>query len=409
MSAGPRPSLLPEPEVYKVAASGAPATAGDRSGVRVHGVFRALEGMQKEAMVGTDGPDGAWWRLVSDEGPYLNGTDLAPYPLAFFAAALQVSFLSELDRAAATAGVALSAVATHLDTRYTMAGSALRGDMTGGAEPAALRVSLATDAPADVVARLVLDAEASSPAHAVMRVPAESRFTLVANGRDVALPGAEAAPVPAVDPRPVFDTMRRASPDTWWPGIITRTVASPLVHGAPGGAGSSLQAEQKRTLHVVSTGGRAGAGAMAVDVGLRQPVGSTFRFLAPARGVGRAGEPAPSALVYLAAGVGFCFLTQLGRYAHITKQKVHGVRLAQASEFRRSVRGRWTPQPVTTGVFLDSDGDDADAARMVAMGRQTCFLHAAMRAALPTRMEVVLNGRPLPAPLLASAAAAAGD
>lgn len=49
-------------------------------GVEVLG--RCLEGMQKEALVrvGESPP----WRMVSDEGPYLEGTDLAPFPLAFF-------------------------------------------------------------------------------------------------------------------------------------------------------------------------------------------------------------------------------------------------------------------------------------------------------------------------------------
>ena len=49
---------------------------------------RALEGMQKEATVRQSERSGQTWRMVSDEGPYLNGTDLAPFPLAFFAAGL---------------------------------------------------------------------------------------------------------------------------------------------------------------------------------------------------------------------------------------------------------------------------------------------------------------------------------
>ena len=49
-------------------------------GTSLRTVVRAMEGMQKEAAV-TIEPDGATWRLVSDEGPYLNGTDLAPFPL----------------------------------------------------------------------------------------------------------------------------------------------------------------------------------------------------------------------------------------------------------------------------------------------------------------------------------------
>ena len=58
----------------------------------------SLEGMQKEALVrvGT----GRTWRMVSDEGPYLDGTDLAPFQLAFFSAGMQFSFLSQLVQGA---------------------------------------------------------------------------------------------------------------------------------------------------------------------------------------------------------------------------------------------------------------------------------------------------------------------
>jgi hypothetical protein len=54
---------------------------------------RPLAGMQKEALL-QYGPTGTAWRLVCDEGPWLNGTDLAPFPLAFFTAGLAASFLS---------------------------------------------------------------------------------------------------------------------------------------------------------------------------------------------------------------------------------------------------------------------------------------------------------------------------
>ena len=41
-----------------------------------------LSGFQKEALV-LSARTGRAWRLVSDEGPYLNGHDAAPCPLAF--------------------------------------------------------------------------------------------------------------------------------------------------------------------------------------------------------------------------------------------------------------------------------------------------------------------------------------
>ncbi|MFB3077911.1 MAG: hypothetical protein ACE1Y4_07870, partial [Lysobacterales bacterium] len=54
---------------------------------------RPLAGMQKEAIIQYR-PGDAVWRIVCDEGPWLNGTDLAPFPLAFFTAGLAASFIS---------------------------------------------------------------------------------------------------------------------------------------------------------------------------------------------------------------------------------------------------------------------------------------------------------------------------
>jgi hypothetical protein len=61
--------------------------------VEIRTFARALEGMQKEALIQTGGRN---WRMVCDEGPYLNGTDLAPFPLAFFATGLVNSYLTEI-------------------------------------------------------------------------------------------------------------------------------------------------------------------------------------------------------------------------------------------------------------------------------------------------------------------------
>jgi hypothetical protein len=49
---------------------------------------RQLAGHQKEAVV-TEGAKGNAWRLTSDEGKHLRGSDLAPFPLGFFNAGMQ--------------------------------------------------------------------------------------------------------------------------------------------------------------------------------------------------------------------------------------------------------------------------------------------------------------------------------
>ena len=104
---------------------------------------------------------------------------------------------------------------------------------------------------------------------------------------------------------------------------------------AEGGAGSSLQAEQKRTLHVRGTGRVSPDGIQEAKVQLFKPIGSVFRFLSDDAARFGGTERAPSGLAYLSAGIAFCFLTQIGRYAHITKQDLQDYRIVQDSAFSR--------------------------------------------------------------------------
>ncbi|VAW02678.1 hypothetical protein MNBD_ALPHA05-1830, partial [hydrothermal vent metagenome] len=149
---------LAAPLAYKASFDGdAPADLSEADEAFIVVKSRSLEGMQKEALVHT-GATGAstTWRLTCDEGPYLNGTDLAPFPLAFFTSGMVMSFASNLRAIALSQGVALENLQCTLDNFYTMEGSALRGTMTGGALPAELHVS--ADGIADAELKALADA-----------------------------------------------------------------------------------------------------------------------------------------------------------------------------------------------------------------------------------------------------------
>ena len=92
--------------------------------LRIRTTARALAGMQKEAII-QHGPAGAVWRVVCDEGPWLNGTDLAPFPLAFFAAGLAASLMSQILGEAGDRGVGIDSLSLVQDNFFTMEGSAL--------------------------------------------------------------------------------------------------------------------------------------------------------------------------------------------------------------------------------------------------------------------------------------------
>lgn len=373
--------------------SSTPATA-----IRVEG--RALDGMQKEAIVRLVEPDGDAWRMVSDEGPYLNGTDLAPFPLAFFTAGQQFCLMSHIRRLAAERGIAIESLALGHDNRYTMTGSMLRGDMTGGALPAESLVAITSDAAPAAVAALVQDAVAASPAQAVMRDVLANRFRLTANGRDVPLADMAGAITTAENPAGGFDRLRADEPGAFVRDIMTKVQAVEKRHGVEGGVASSLKSEQNRTLHIRGDARLARDSTAETTIRLFQPLGSSFRIIADL-GQAEGHRTAPPPLAYLSAGVAFCFMTQLGRYGHIRKQRFDRVAIVQDTVFRGG-RGRVgaTADPVETHVFLDTNESDESAALLVRMGEQTCFLHAAMRGAYPSRIALELNGQSVALPTL---------
>lgn len=358
---------------------------------------RSLEGMQKEALV-TSLPDGASWRLACDEGPYLNGKDMAPFPLGFFSAGMQFCFLSQFLQGARAQRIPIEDVSLEEDNYFTMEGSFLRGDARGGAKPAELRLKVASKSDPAQIAKLARLAERSSPTQSLMRVPLDNSFSVALNGERVPDHGLTPSPSPMEeDPAMAFEDLAPGTAASL-PEIITRVKKVEAVHGVDGGAGSSLKAEQKRTLHMRGVARPLEGLLMETRIDLFKPLGSSYRFVCDEIEANGGRGMAPPPLAYVSAGVGFCFMTQLGRYAKITKQPLRAYRIAQRTVFpfegsladgsRRGAIG-----PVDTQTFLDADDtDDADASRLVEMGQQTCFLHASMVGEYPSRLTVEVNG-----------------
>jgi uncharacterized OsmC-like protein len=338
---------------------------------------------------------------VSDEGPYLEGTDLAPFPLAFFTAGMQFSFLSHLARLSEREGVALRSAHLAQDNYYSMEGSFLRGDAEGGARPAELQLRVDADASPDAIERLVRIAHRSHPAHSVMRDVLENTFALVLNGRPLALEGLRASPrSTAADPRGILERLTPADPSSYLPAAIEKVAAAEVVRGVEGGAGTSLHPEQKRSLHIHGEARLLEGGRAETTVQLFKPIGSTFRFQsdeAPDSG-GRGMAPPP--LAYLCAGVAFCYLTQLGRYARIVHRCLDSYAVSQRATFREEGSSEddtlvSRSSPFDTHVFLEGDLAESEARDLVRMGERTCFLHASMRGAFPSRLVTELKGDPL--------------
>ncbi|MGI9342263.1 MAG: hypothetical protein ACR2QV_05400, partial [Gammaproteobacteria bacterium] len=310
-------------------------------------VARALEGMQKEA-IAQSGAD--TWRVVCDEGPWLNGTDLAPFPLAFFCAGQAASYLAEFMAEAKERLIPITRLELRQDNFFTMEGSALKGTMSAGVDP----VHVQFDADGDCSAaelRDIADVAINdrSPVAAVLARELPSRFAIRANGDDLAQ--GDALPVAdADDPTTTMDACRPAGADSYAADVI-RKVEETIEAGDAVG----LKSSQKRVVHVATHARVRPDGILELAVQCIQPAGSRFVMLSDdSRARGGQGR-APDPLTYLSCGVAFCYMTQIGRYAQIVKQRLRDYRIVQETMFGFGPEEPPTAEPVATLVCVDSE------------------------------------------------------
>ncbi|MEM6897337.1 MAG: OsmC family protein [Pseudomonadota bacterium] len=357
-----------------------------RLGTSVRTAVSSLTVMQKEALV-VSSRTGLMWRLASDEGAYLDGHDYAPCPLSFLSTGMVSSYMNEIEALAKLRGITITKLRLVQDNYYTMKGSALKGTMTGGAKDIGLEAQIEADADDATMQALVYDAVAASPLNGLMRGAKESLFTLTHNGR--AVENAQALPVggPALpEPRDHFSAATPAPGD--WSHLIQRTgVMTPQNENTATFAGGSLAETQDRLLHVRVFATKRPDGMKEIVQYLYNPHGTVFRYLSDEEG------RAPDAESFICAGIGFCFMTQFGRYAKISKKELIDYRIIQDAHF--SLAGAsdgtgvpGTANPLETHCYLRSDQDDAFAQTALDMAEQTCFLHAFCKADLKAKVRV---------------------
>ena len=390
-----------DPLAFKVRAATAPMPVlHDRAGRDVFVVeARQLAHHQKEAVV-TQGANGSAWRVTSDEGRHLNGTDLAPFPLGVFNAGLHGDLIHRVLAAATARGVALHDLRIHLDNRYSLTGSFVRGDAVGYAEPTRARIRIASAASAAAIAQVVREAIAASPALAALRAPLESTFAIYVNGRrrDVdSLPSS-----PAVDAPDPFRTWTRAprplDAAADLPDLIRRTGA--IEPGTREAAPATISGRQLRTVNGESRLLDA-AGVTETDTWLALPGASHFTLRTDERSSAGVHGQGPAGLALVAAGIAFCYMTQLSRYIEHMKLAIDGVRLVQYTPFELegdaqagTLRAR--ALPLDTHLFLNGQAPDEVHARLQRIAATTCYLHATLAAALAPEVTLELNGADVP-------------
>lgn len=365
----------------------------NRHGQSVRTWARSLSVMQKEAIV-KSARSGKVWRLASDEGPYLNGLDSAPCPLSFLSVGMVASTMNEVRALARQRSVTIRDVVLVQDNYYTMEGSALQGTMTGGALPVDLEVRIDCDADDAKLNTLLAEAVNASPLSGLMRAAQDSLFSLSMNGSEIDIGDVAAMPGPAeLDPGDNFARLRPAACDDQQRELVSRVEAVEAQEGVAGGAGSSLQASQRRKLHLRVTCRLRQDGVKEITQELFRPLGSTFRFLSDETEEFGGGGVAPDAATYASAGIAFCFMTQLGRYAKILKKDLDQYKVVQDTHLSLGGASGRTGQPgladpVETHTYLDTPEGEEFARRTLAMGEQTCFLHAFCRTELKTKIRI---------------------
>jgi hypothetical protein len=346
---------------------------------------RQMAGHQKEAVV-TDGVRGSAWRLTSDEGKHLKGTDLAPFPLGFFNAGMQGDLYRRLRLLAAARGIALDRIEIGVVNHYWLTGSFIHGTGEGHAEPPDIEVRIESAASRDQIEALVADALDASPAIALLRAPIQGNtFALYINGRRRPVEGVANSPTPEPgDPYRVYGHAPRPLDGNGQRDVIAKT--GQQEQGTPEPASPTVTNRLIR--NILGEGRpRGGDGLFAVDTWLGMPGCSHFLLASDAGETGAA----PCGLALLSAGIAFCYMTQLSRYIENMKMKIGGVRLVQFSPYRAGAHA--AAEPVDTHLFLNGEAPDEMHLQLLTIAARTCYLHAACKTPTEPKVRIVHNGQ----------------
>ncbi len=367
--------------------------SADKSRVEtIRATVNSLTVFQKEGVLSSRRSNQSW-RLASDEGKYLEGHDSAPAPLAFLTVGMVASFMNEILALAKMRSIEIEDIKLVQDNFYSMKGSMLRGTMTAFAHDIGLDAHIKSSADHQALQGLVIDAMAASPLNGLMKHENEALFKLYHNGRVVALDDMPELPgsIESPDFIPVAASDMVAGD---WQDMLVRggmTVKNDSTSHLR--AGSSLDDHQDRLLHLRGICTLREDGVKIIEQQLFNPHGSVFTFLSDEGPEDGGQGRAPNAASYISAGIGFCFMTQFGRFAKMQKSKLKAYAIVQDAHFTLGGASAGTGKPgemdpLETYVFLESEEDDDFAKNILLVAEKTCFLHAFSRSKIKAKVKV---------------------
>lgn len=376
--------------------AGRPAVLGGGAARDVYVTeVRTLDGYQKEGII-HEGEAGSAWRLTTDEGLHLGGEDIAPFPLGFYNAGMHSDLVGRLLTIARARNIRIDDLQINLKNGYYVIGSFVRGDAKGHVEPSRVEAKISSPASAADISALVRDAVKASPAMATQTTNLTNTFAIYVNGRRrvvTSLPNSETPDAP--DPYRTYNAAPSplAGADElddiiWKTGHTNEGEIQPAINGTDD--------KVKRIVRTI-TGDSVlldPAGIVETKAVLGLPGMSEFGFKTDER---VDGDQAPSGLSLIAAGIAFCYLTQLERYTIHQKFNIRGARLVQYTPFSLTgdpADGSWTghAEPADTHLFLSGEEDDETHEKLMKIAATVCYLHATLADSVQPDVSVVLNG-----------------
>ena len=144
---------------------------------------RQMALLQKET-IGYEGDlNSNSWRLTSDEGKHLNGTDLAPFPLGFFNASIHGDIVGRIFKTALKENLSIDEIKCEVKNSYYLTGSFVKGDGEGHAEPTQINLDIKSSEDKSKIKEIVNKCSKLSPVLTALRTPLKNTFSLIANGR----------------------------------------------------------------------------------------------------------------------------------------------------------------------------------------------------------------------------------
>lgn len=347
----------------------------------------------KEAIV-QEGGHGSSWRLTSDEGAALNGTDLAPTPLAYFNAGLQADLAGRVGSVLRERGMPVASFGAGFSARYALTGSFTEGSGQGFAESVGGHIAFECDLPDADLAAAVRDAVARSPALRLVETPVENTFALYCNGRRRHAPRLPVSNKQVSKlPTPTDPFLKYSRPPAPLEETATAAVLGERItktgHKTPGTAAPPPAPGQRATWSVNGEGMFDVAGGIyRCKTALDRPGSSQFAFVTDETGADRA----PCGLTLLSGAIAFCYMTQLARYIDAMKLDVDGVRLVQTSPYEIEVGSRGIAGPCDTHLFLNGTADVQVFEQLQQIAANTCYLHQTMTAATPLKVTAANRG-----------------